>query len=345
MKQLVSILIPAFNAEQWISDCIESALAQTWPNKEIIVVNDGSRDATLEIARCYASPNVKVTTQDNRGASAARNHALSLAQGDYIQWLDADDLLAPDKISRQLNDAEPGQSSRVLLSGAWGKFYHCHEKSKFTPISLWQDLEPLEWLLRKADENLWMAIESWLVSRKLTEMAGPWNENLSLDDDGEYFGRVLSCSTGVRFIPDAQCFCRRANLGLSHPLTLSNRKLDSLATSLFSHIRTLRSMEDSPRTRAACLKLLQRWLIYFYPERPDLMHRIQSISTELGGHLELPELRSKYRLLQKVFGWNAAKKAQFFLPTLRSLAEKEWERMLYYLSVLTKKKTRGLKKT
>ena len=94
MKQLASILIPAFNAQNWIGGCIESALAQTWSRKEIIVVDDGSRDSTLEIAESYASQDVHVTTHDNCGASSARNRALSLAQGDYIQWLDADDLLA-----------------------------------------------------------------------------------------------------------------------------------------------------------------------------------------------------------------------------------------------------------
>ena len=144
MKQLVSILIPAFNAEKWIRECIESALSQTWPWKEIIVIDDGSRDSTLEIAESYASPDVYVTTQDNCGASSARNRALSLAQGDYIQWLDADDLLAPDKVARQLEGAAPGQSSRILLSGAWGKFYHKPERSRFVPNSLWEDLEPVE---------------------------------------------------------------------------------------------------------------------------------------------------------------------------------------------------------
>ncbi|OPY15876.1 MAG: putative glycosyltransferase EpsJ [Syntrophus sp. PtaB.Bin138] len=325
MKELVSILIPAFNAEKWIHDCIESALAQTWPRKEIIVVDDGSRDSTLEIAKRYASANVLVTTQDNRGASAARNHALSLAQGDYIQWLDADDLLAPDKIARKMNVAEPGMTSRVLLSGAWGRFYHHPERSTFTPNSLWQDLAPLEWLLRQAEENLWMAIDSWLVSRKLTEMAGPWNESLSLNDDGDYFCRVVSCAEHIRFIPESKCYVRRGNPGLSSTNILSNRKLDSQSSSILSHIQTLRVMEDSQRMRSACLKLLQRWSIYFYPERPDIIDKMSMLAAELGGRLEMPDLKLKYRLIQKAFGWRIAKKARFFLPSIRSALEREWD--------------------
>ena len=329
MKQLASILIPAFNAQNWIGGCIESALAQTWSRKEIIVVDDGSRDSTLEIAESYASPDVQVITQDNCGASSARNRALSLAQGDYIQWLDADDLLAPDKVAWQLEGAEPGQSSRILLSGAWGRFYHLVEMSKFAPDRLWEDLEPVEWLYRKVEGNLWMAIESWLVSRRLTEMAGPWDETLYRDNDGEYFCRVISCSHGTRFISEARCFCRRGDFGISHNLTLTDRKLDSLFASLLSYIQKLISMEDSSRTRDACLKLLQRWAIYFYPERPDIFEQMHLMAKELGGQLPPPRLRRKYRWLQKAFGCRIAKKAQNIFPALRSIARKNWERFCY----------------
>jgi len=85
MKPLVSILIPAYNAENWIADTIRSAIGQTWPRKEIIVVNDGSTDQTLEIARQFASKDIVVVNRDNQGAASTRNHAFSLSQGDYIQ--------------------------------------------------------------------------------------------------------------------------------------------------------------------------------------------------------------------------------------------------------------------
>ncbi len=98
---LVSVLIPAYNAQEWIADTIRSALSQTWSRIEIIVVDDGSRDQTLSIAQQFETLGVLVISQKNQGASAARNHAFALSHGDYIQWLDADDLLAPDKIARQ----------------------------------------------------------------------------------------------------------------------------------------------------------------------------------------------------------------------------------------------------
>src|SRR5579862_1211131 len=124
MNPLVSILIPAYNAEEWIVDTLQSALAQSWARKEIIVVDDGSRDRTAEVARRFASKEVTVVSIQNQGAAAARNHAMRLAQGDYIQWLDADDLLAPDKIKCQLAGLRESDSNRVLLSGPWAHFYY-----------------------------------------------------------------------------------------------------------------------------------------------------------------------------------------------------------------------------
>ena len=102
VRPLVSILIPAYNAQGWISDSLRSAIAQTWEPKEIIVVDDGSTDRTLAIARRFESDQLRVVTQSNQGAAAARNKAFSLSRGEYVQYLDADDVLAARKISKQM---------------------------------------------------------------------------------------------------------------------------------------------------------------------------------------------------------------------------------------------------
>ena len=144
MRPLVSILIPAFNADEWLADTLRSAVAQTWQRKEIIVVDDGSTDRTLTIARQFESEGIRIVTQKNQGAAAARNRAFSLSQGDYIQWLDADDLLASDKIARQIQVVQQYRSKRMLLSSAWAPFTYRHYRAKFTPTPLWCDLSPVE---------------------------------------------------------------------------------------------------------------------------------------------------------------------------------------------------------
>ena len=206
MKPLVSILIPAYNSEEWIAETLRSAISQTWPRKEIIVVDDGSSDRTAEVARRFASKEVSVVTQENGGAAAARNRALQLSQGDYIQWLDADDLLAPDKIEKQLAALGDAANKRILLSAPWAYFSYRTNRARFVPNSLHQDLSPVEWLLRKMGENLHMQNATWLVSRELAQAAGPWDTSLDYDQDGEYFSRVLLASEGTRFVPKLKCF-------------------------------------------------------------------------------------------------------------------------------------------
>jgi glycosyltransferase involved in cell wall biosynthesis len=331
MAPLVSILIPAFNAGKWIGETVRSAMQQDWPKKEIIIVDDGSSDDTLRIARQFESKSVKVLTQKNRGASAARNRAFSIAQGDYIQWLDADDLLAPEKISWQIKKGDINPESRILLSSAWGKFYYRKEKAKFIPNSLWQDLTPVEWLLRKFNENVWMTNAVWLVSRKLAELAGPWNERLSLDDDGEYFCRVIAASERIQFVKQAKSYYRQGNTRSLSRAT-SDRACKSLYLSLSLNIGRLRSLEDSQRTRSACLIFLQRWVIYFYPEQFAILEKASDLAKELGGELLPPSLSWKYSIIKLFFGWSMSKKVQEVTSMIKMIVQRIWDKMFYKLS-------------
>src|ERR1700734_3340325 len=101
MSPLVSILIPCFNAKQWIAQAIESALQQTWPEKEVIVVDDGSTDGSLGVIKRFEG-RVRWETGPNRGGNQARNRLLELARGEWLQYLDADDYLLPDKVALQM---------------------------------------------------------------------------------------------------------------------------------------------------------------------------------------------------------------------------------------------------
>ena len=160
MKPLVSILIPAYNAEPWIADTIQSALRQTWPHKEIIVVDDGSKDKTFSVAQQFAGAEVTVITQKNAGASAARNKAFSLSKGDFIQWLDADDLLGAEKISRQMAVVEKTAEPRALFSSEWGRFMYRPQRAHFESTPLCADQPPVEWLVRKLGQNLHMRVDA-----------------------------------------------------------------------------------------------------------------------------------------------------------------------------------------
>jgi glycosyltransferase involved in cell wall biosynthesis len=328
MKPLVSILIPAYNAEAWISDTLRSAIAQTWERKEIIVVDDGSKDNTLAVARRFESEQVKVVTHKNQGASATRNYAFSLSKGDYVQWLDADDLMAPEKTASQMEAAERSNSKRTLISGAWARFMHRAYRAEFRPSALWQDLVPAEWLMRKMEGNAYMQTATWLVSRELAEAAGPWDTRLLGDDDGEFFCRVLLASNGTRFVPESKVYYREAGTSSLSYIGNSNRKLEAQWLSMKLHISYLRSLLDDSRARAACVTYLQNWMVFFYPERLDIYHEADELAKSLGGELKIPQFSWKYSWIEATLGRSQAKRAQMTLPRMKWSVVRAWDKAL-----------------
>jgi glycosyltransferase involved in cell wall biosynthesis len=332
MEPLISIVISAYNAEQTIADTLRSVMAQTWQRKEIIVVDDGSTDQTSEVLRRYKE--IIVLSTVNQGLSAGVNHAVRHSQGDYIQYLDADDLLAPDKIERQLAALRKRDSRRILLSSPWAPFYYRHRNARFVHNSLCQDLPPVDWLLRKMGEGIHMQNATWLVSRELVEAAGPWDASLQYDQDGEYFCRVLLASEGTRFVPGTGIYYRMSGINRISYIGTSDKKKDSLLRSMKLHIQYLRSLEDSERVQKACLAYMQMWYEHFYPSRPDIVAELQTLAAQFGGHLE-PRLRWKYVWLQKMFGFQTAKNAQDSLPLLKAAAFRFWDKFLFRIAKLT----------
>lgn len=330
-RPLVSILIPAYNAEEWVPESVRSAVDQTWPRKEIIVVDDGSTDRTAEVAQRFASKGVRVVSTRNQGLSAAVNNAFRLCRGDYIQELDADDVLAPDKIERQLAALRPGEGGRILLSSPWAPFYYRTRTARFIHTPLCRDLSPVEWLVAKLGQNLYMQNATWLVSRELAEAAGPWDVDLKYDQDGEYFARVVAASKGIRFVPGTGVFYRASGSGQLSYIGNSSEKRGSLFRSMKLHVQYLRSLEESQRVRDACLAYLQTSYGVFYPERPDLVRELNGMAADLGGCLRPPALRRKYAWMRPLCGPNAARWAQRNLPQYKAAWIRSWDRMMHQL--------------
>jgi len=332
MQPLVSILIPSYNAEEWIAETLRSAIGQTWARKEIIVVDDGSTDRTAEVARRFASKEVAVVSVENQGAAAARNHAFQLSQGDYIQWLDADDLLMANKIERQLGTLRGAEDRRVLLSSPWAYFYYRTQHARFVHTSLCEDLTVIEWLLRKMSENLHMQTATWLTSRELCEAAGPWDRRLMSDDDGEYFCRVLLAAERTRFVPGTGVYYRLSPVGRLSHIGTSNQKKNAMLLSMKLHMRYLRSLEDSERVRKTCLAYMQNWYDCFFPERPDIVAELQALAAELQGSLELPRLRGKYAWMEPILGRRTARLIQDRLPEFKASCIRKYDKTMFGLS-------------
>ena len=303
---LVSVLIPCFNAEQWLGACVESVLAQTWGQIEVVVVNDGSTDGSLDVARRYEQPGVFVVDRPNGGAAAARNAALASARGAFIQYLDADDLLAPDKIERQmalLAERRPG----TVASGAWGRFVSDPADVEFVPAANWADLTGVEFLQLHYEQQVMMQPAAWLTPRTVIDRIGPWNERLSLNDDGEYFARVVLAASGIAFCASARSYYR------THVDTSLSRRRDSAAlASLFESCRLMTAhlleADGSDRSRAAAA-FAWKWLAFeLHPAAEELSRDAEARAAALGGSSRPFPAGRRFEMAARMVGWRMAKR-------------------------------------
>jgi glycosyltransferase involved in cell wall biosynthesis len=309
MNPLVSILIPVYNAEKWLAATLRSAINQTWTNKEIIVVDDGSNDNSLAVARSFECSVLKVAGEPHRGQTATLNRALALAQGDYIQYLDADDLLAPDKVEIQVKRLVAEQADAVATS-RWARFYNDDlSTARFASHSDYRDYDcPVDWLIQAWNGRGTMPPVAWLFSRTVVEKAGPWDERLSLNNDTEYFTRAVLASAKIAFCSDAVGYYRSGNPSLSG--RRDRRAIESYFLVCRLCVDELLAFEDSPRTRHACASLWQFFAYSTYPDFPEFVAAAEAQVRSLGG-TELQLSGSPLmKLAMRATGWKVAKRMQ-----------------------------------
>ncbi|MCU0322644.1 MAG: glycosyltransferase [Chitinophagaceae bacterium] len=240
---LVSVIIPVFNAEKFVIETIQSVLNQTYTNIEIVLVDDGSTDNSLNIIKTFESEKIKIISIKNGGAARARNIGFRFSTGSYIQYLDADDLLHKDKIRIQINEAlSYGNKFDFIFSSNWLRFKDevTNEIGGFGPgESLEKNFQPLDWLILRP-MNL-MTIHAWLTPRELIEKTTGWLESMTLDDDGEFFTRVIANASQIVFCKNALVYYRTD----SRENTLSSQKSIKAFESAFQSLQTYISVMSS----------------------------------------------------------------------------------------------------
>ena len=313
MNGTVSILIPAYNAERWVGSALQSALDQSWPKIEIIVVDDGSTDQTLAVAKRYESAKVNVMHQDNRGAAAARNAALREAQGDFLQYLDADDLLSADKTKEQLtllqeNPEYLSVSSAVYFFDGKDPDSGLRERSGAVDTD-----EPVKWLIEFLGPDGpfgTVPYGAWLTPRSVAERAGPWDDSVrSPDDDGEYFARVVLASHGIRASKAGRYYYRKFAQGGSYSSTYSEVLLEGRLHSLNCKAKWLLARTSDPRAFRALANRYLDLAFGAYPSFPKLTDEALRKAKEMGETDYRPRFGTwKGELLRRFVGWKAAKR-------------------------------------
>jgi glycosyltransferase involved in cell wall biosynthesis len=312
---LVSILIPAHNAAPWLAATLDSALAQTWPAREVIVVENGSTDRTLAIAQTYADRGVRVLALPAMTAAAARNRAFAECHGDFIQYLDADDLLSPDKLAAQVG-ALAGLPTTVAVC-ARGDFADGESIESARLLRDWPVVSsdaPCAWLsdlLGAHGRAEFVALHQWLTPRGLIERVGNWDESLTVNDDGEFFARVVLGSTRIVATPAPVAYYRRQRPGQSLSSRFRRRAEDtrSMLRSIDLITAHLEAAGAEPAVRSALSRHYYECAVLAYPLNPEVSRLAEQRALALRPSAQPPPPTSRLAAcLRRVAGWRAERR-------------------------------------
>lgn len=229
-QPLVSIIIPLYNSEKYIKETINCLLNQTYNNIEIIVIDDFSTDDSFQLVSTINSDKIILEKNKTKGACAARNYGFELSQGDFIQYLDADDLISSSKIEKQLKLLE--NNPKAIASCGWCKFENSIKGLNIKNQSINQSYNtPYQWLLDAWTKNEMGLVSIWLTPREIINKVGKWNEELLINQDGEFFCRVILNSSCILYCKEAIAYYRINPKGI----TQSIRTKEKVASQLCSY--------------------------------------------------------------------------------------------------------------
>lgn len=189
----VSVIVPSYNHAHFLPQAVQSVFDQTMQEFEIIVIDDGSTDNTREVAQSYTDGRFKYIYQENRGLSASRNTGLGVARGEYVAFLDADDIFMPNKLQAQLDGFEAHPSCGMMLGG----YYALNEQGEpVKAIEPWTDVPTLEienWLFHCP-----VSPNAVLVKKCWVDQVGGFDERFRRVEDWDLWLRMAyaGCQTG-----------------------------------------------------------------------------------------------------------------------------------------------------
>jgi glycosyltransferase involved in cell wall biosynthesis len=254
----VSVIMPVFNSEKYVKTAIDSVLNQTYKNIELVIINDGSTDNSEKVINVFNDNRIKYFKINNSGQCFATNYGLSHMTGEYIQFLDSDDLLHPEKIEKNMTQATKFGKNNIYIS-SWDRFYDSIENCSFN-----QKFPNREYY--KVDDwisELWtysmVSNSSYLFHKDILIKAGLYDVELSLHNDLDFFTRVVLSSEGVFWEKSAKAYYRTVIGSLT-----SQRAIKYVASDCKARLNavenTLKVFENNEKIKIASINLLIRFL-------------------------------------------------------------------------------------
>ncbi len=290
MTARVSVVIPCFNAEATIGEAIDSALGQTWRDIEVIVIDDGSQDGSAAILRGFGA-RIGAEFGPNRGASAARNRGTALTTGAYVQYLDADDLLAPDAVARRVEALDTAGAD--VAYGDWQRFETEADGARRLGETVSRRIEDVD-----PDPEIACATSFWappaalLYARRIVEAIGSWNERLPVIQDARFL--FDAARRGARFVhvPGVSALYRHSGTSLSRG-NLPGFMLDVYRNA--TEIQSLWQADGSltPARKTALAGIFDMTARTFFqlglPEFDDAVARFKAVSGRRFGYPEVAQ--------------------------------------------------------
>ena len=311
---LVSVIVPAHNAADTIVECIESLINQSYRNLEIILCDDRSTDNSYSlIKQHFSDPRISWISADGVGACAARNTGFQHCSGDYIQFLDADDLMARNKLELQIHQIESCSNPSQTVS--FSALVQFRDGSPPESGERWHEKDvafdkPLQLLCKILSSDQYIQTGQWLLSRRLAQQTGPWDESLVADQDGEYFARILQQAHTVLSCPEAVAYYRKAVAG-----QISSRQhashFQSRLRAFETKLQMIRETTEPKILRAIVTKQCQWIATLSYPRSitcsRQAIRMLEQYKCEF--HPSFPTAR--LALIAKLFGWRFARWCSF----------------------------------
>lgn len=316
---LVSTIIPVFNRAAMLSEAANSVLAQTYRPIEIIIVDDGSTDATPLAAESLAAEHgdvIRVIRQPNAGPGVAREAGRQLAQGEFIQYLDSDDLLRPQRFEKLVAALREYPDASV----AYGMTRYCDHTGNEIPATWKNPNQQQATMFPSFLKQRWWDTPSPLYRRTVTDAAGPWTR-LRIEEDWEYDARIASLGTRLAFVPEVLVDIRmHAEAALSRGKALDPTRLRDRAAAhalILSHAKRAGISPAAPEMRhfARELFLLSRQCGAggLEEESRTLFDLAREASGDQGDRLQF----RLYAQLGRILGWRRAGKLAVMSDRLR----------------------------
>lgn len=288
----VSIITPLYNKATYIAYTIQSVLSQTYSNWEMLVVDNGSTDSSWEEAKAFHDSRIRLLQSQNQGPGAARNYGLKLAQGQWIQFLDADDLLEPDHLEQQLSDAKQNPDAEIIAC-CWQEFTDENStlKSLQQPAGIGQPIQVLR------DTTITVApwaVHAALVKSSVLTPDCYWPEQLDkyLAEDITFWFKLVSKCT-VAYGKSRGALYRTQTPQCRHQYYNIEKWFEGIHAAIEFNQQYLQARNHF-YTPTQCEKLLTA-----YSELYLLARKQQSVDVELQALTKASEWLNKYFLVAK----------------------------------------------